>query len=181
MKIVTFLIKVGEDDDATIMVCDFLGKQVELRVYLPGIPDALGYERSNIILSFNNKTSLAIVCCTQRIKELLQGFVHRWPASNSSIKRLAKPLNTTNTSLETMEVAYILIQCRHGKLKIASNALKRFEEIEELHEVYGNYDIIAKVVCTDRLELKSFIQNRLQITEGIKHTETLLANDLESV
>ncbi len=79
-----------------------------------------------------------------------------------------------------MEVAYILVLCRHGKLKIVSNALKKYEEIEDLHEVYGSYDIVAKIVCEDRAELKSFIQNKLQITEGIKHTETLLANDLES-
>ena len=79
-----------------------------------------------------------------------------------------------------MELAYILIHCRHGKLKLTSNALRRFEEIEELHEVFGSYDIVAKVVCDSRSELKGFIQNKLQITEGIKHTESLVANDLES-
>ncbi|MBD3209103.1 Lrp/AsnC ligand binding domain-containing protein [Candidatus Woesearchaeota archaeon] len=79
-----------------------------------------------------------------------------------------------------MEVAYILIECRHGKLKITSAALNKYEEIEELHEIYGRYDLIAKMVCTDRAELKGFIQNKLQITEGIKTTETLIVNDLES-
>ena len=79
-----------------------------------------------------------------------------------------------------MEVAYILIECGHGKLKIASNALKKYEEIDELHEVFGRFDIIAKVVCDDKSELKSFIQNKLQITEGIRATETLVVNDLSS-
>jgi len=79
-----------------------------------------------------------------------------------------------------MEVAYILIEARHGKLKIVSAALKKHEEIEELHEIYGRYDIIVKVVCEDGVELKSFIQNKLQITEGIKATETLIVNDLAS-
>lgn len=78
-----------------------------------------------------------------------------------------------------MEVAYILIQCRHGKLKIASSALKKHEEVEELHEVFGRFDLVAKIVCQDRAELKSFIQNKLQIAEGIRHAETLVVNDLE--
>lgn len=77
-----------------------------------------------------------------------------------------------------MEVVYILIQCNHGKLKIVSNALKKFEEIEEIHEVYGRFDIVAKIICEDRTELKSFIQNKMQITEGIKSSETLIVNDL---
>jgi len=76
-----------------------------------------------------------------------------------------------------MEVAYILIKCNHGKLKLVSNALKKYEEIEELHEVFGRFDIITRIVCEDKEELKSFIQNKLQITEGILASETLVVND----
>lgn len=79
-----------------------------------------------------------------------------------------------------MEVAYILIECGHGKLKIASNTLKKYDEITELHEVFGRFDIIAKVVCEDKAEMKAFVQNKLQIAEGIRDTETLIVNDLES-
>ncbi|MFP4523733.1 MAG: Lrp/AsnC ligand binding domain-containing protein [Candidatus Woesearchaeota archaeon] len=78
-----------------------------------------------------------------------------------------------------MEVAYILVDCRHGKLKIAANALRRHEEVEELHEVFGSADLVVKIVCEDREELKAFIQNKLQITEGIRTTETLVVSDLE--
>jgi DNA-binding Lrp family transcriptional regulator len=78
-----------------------------------------------------------------------------------------------------MEIVYILINTRQGKLKIASNALKKYEEVDELHEVYGRFDIIVKIIAKDKAELKSFIQNKLQITEGIKSSETLIVNDLE--
>jgi len=78
-----------------------------------------------------------------------------------------------------MEVVYILVKTRQGKLKIASSALKKYEEVDEIHEVYGRFDILVKVIAKDRAELKAFIQNKLQITEGIKDTETLLVNDLE--
>lgn len=79
-----------------------------------------------------------------------------------------------------MEVAYLLLNCRQGKFKLVANALKKYEEIDELHEIYGRFDIIAKVVCTDRHELKSFIQNKLHITEGIRSAETLMVSDLNS-
>jgi DNA-binding Lrp family transcriptional regulator len=79
-----------------------------------------------------------------------------------------------------MEVAYLLLNCRQGKYKLVANALKKYDEIDDLHEVYGRFDIIAKVVCNDRHELKAFIQNKLQITEGIRDAETLLVSDLQS-
>lgn len=79
-----------------------------------------------------------------------------------------------------MELAYILIECNHGKIKIVSTALNRFEEVDEIHEVFGRFDIVIKVLCEDKTELKSFIQNKLQITEGIRATETLMVNDLLS-
>ena len=78
-----------------------------------------------------------------------------------------------------MEKAYMLINTRQGKLGIASSKLKDFEEVREVHEVYGRFDIVAEVETGTRSELKAFIQNKVQITEGIKSTEVLLVNDLE--
>ena len=78
-----------------------------------------------------------------------------------------------------MEIAYMLINTRHGKLKIASSGLQKLEEVEEIHEIYGRFDIIAKVVCNDKQELRGFIQNKIQILEGIKSSEILLATDVE--
>jgi len=74
----------------------------------------------------------------------------------------------------------LLIQTSQGKLKIASAALRKYEEIDELHEVFGRFDIVAKVICNSRDELQSFIQNKLQITEGVRSSETLIASDVVS-
>lgn len=78
-----------------------------------------------------------------------------------------------------MEVAYLLIKCSQGKLKIASSRLRKYEEVDEIHEVFGRYDIIAKIICENRSELQSFIQNKLQITEGVATSETLIVSDLD--
>ncbi|NJL44462.1 MAG: Lrp/AsnC family transcriptional regulator [Nitrosarchaeum sp.] len=76
-----------------------------------------------------------------------------------------------------MIVAYMLIKARHGKLKICEASLRAHEEIDEIHEVFGDRDIIAKIIVEDLAELKEFIQNKIQITEGIKETQTLICND----
>ena len=78
-----------------------------------------------------------------------------------------------------MFVAYMLVNVRQGKLKLVSTALRKFEQIKELHEIYGRFDIIAKAEFEDYHNLKEFIQNKVQIVEGITKTETLLVNDLE--
>ena len=78
-----------------------------------------------------------------------------------------------------MFVAYMLISTRQGKLKLVSTALRKFDQIKELHEVYGRFDILAKLEVEDYTKLKEFIQNKIQIVEGIGKTETLLVNDLE--
>ncbi len=75
----------------------------------------------------------------------------------------------------------MLINTRQGKLMIVSAKLKEFDEVKEVHEVYGRFDIAAEIETENRAELKSFIQNKVNITEGIKSTEVLLVNDLDNV
>lgn len=73
----------------------------------------------------------------------------------------------------------MLINTKQGKLKIVEAKLKEYDEIKEIHEIYGRFDLIAEVETGSLAELKSFIQNKIQIIESIRGTETLLVNDLE--
>jgi len=72
---------------------------------------------------------------------------------------------------------YLLIQTRHGKSMIVHSALSKFEEIREIHEIYGRFDLIAKVETETQDELQHFIQNKFRITEHIRYAETLVAVD----
>ena len=72
-----------------------------------------------------------------------------------------------------MIIAYFLVHTRQGKLKIATAALCEHEELEEVNEVLGSVDI-AKAIFSDMDELQGFIQNKLQIAEGVKDTQTLI-------
>jgi DNA-binding Lrp family transcriptional regulator len=73
--------------------------------------------------------------------------------------------------------AIMLIQARHGKVKIVSSALKKYSEVKECYEVFGRFDIFIRVEVESDEAMKSFMQNKLQITEGIKHIETLVVYD----
>lgn len=76
-----------------------------------------------------------------------------------------------------METLFILIKAVHGKMKLVSSKLADYNEVEELYEIYGRYDIIAKVVVDSREDMNRFIQNKLLIIEGISGTETLVVFD----
>ncbi|MFH1591185.1 MAG: Lrp/AsnC ligand binding domain-containing protein [archaeon] len=75
-------------------------------------------------------------------------------------------------------VVYMLIITRHGKTRLVLNALRKYDEIKELHEIYGQYDLICKVETETHAELRTFIQNRINIAENIKSAETLVASDV---
>ena len=71
----------------------------------------------------------------------------------------------------------MLIHVRPNKLKIVSNSLGKLDGVKEIHEIYGRFDIVAKVEVTSNEELQSFFQNKISIIEGIRTTETLIALD----
>jgi DNA-binding Lrp family transcriptional regulator len=69
---------------------------------------------------------------------------------------------------------YFLVKTCQGKLKITHGTLKEYEELSDVHIVLGTHDIIAKGVFEDKEDLQAFIQNKLQITEGIRDSQTLV-------
>jgi len=73
-----------------------------------------------------------------------------------------------------MIIVHFLINTLQGKLKITHASLKECEELDDISIVLGNYDIIAKGLFEDKNELYTFIQNKLQITDGIENTKTLI-------
>ena len=68
-----------------------------------------------------------------------------------------------------MVMVYLLLRAEHGKIGIVKTALSKYEEIEEIHEVFGRYDIFAKV-----------IKNKIRIQEGIKSIEPVFVADDDS-
>jgi len=76
-----------------------------------------------------------------------------------------------------MTLVYVLIRAEHGKEGLVKNALSKFDEITEIHEVFGRYDILAKVQTENTEKFRRFIKNKVRILEGIKSTEPLFVAD----
>ena len=73
-----------------------------------------------------------------------------------------------------------LIVTTYGKKKLVSNKLLRFKEIEDVHELYGEYDIIIKVSALDMKRLEDFIQKKIRSIKEIEGTQTLVVSDIPS-
>lgn len=75
-------------------------------------------------------------------------------------------------------LAYMLIQVEHGKIKGVSRKLMRFKQVTDVHNLYGEYDIIARIEAADMAGLQDFIQLKIRPIKEIRSTETLLASDV---
>ena len=75
-------------------------------------------------------------------------------------------------------LAYILLLVEHGKITNVAESLLKFDEVKELHELYGEFDIIAKVEAADMAALKDFIEKKLRPIKEIRETQTLIASDV---
>ncbi|MCM2324885.1 MAG: Lrp/AsnC ligand binding domain-containing protein [Candidatus Woesearchaeota archaeon] len=74
-----------------------------------------------------------------------------------------------------MTKVYLLLRTENSKLGIVKAQLSKFEEIKELDEVFGRYDLIAKIETENSPAIKRFIQNKIRVQEGIKSIETVFA------
>ncbi len=54
------------------------------------------------------------------------------------------------------------------------NKLKRMEEVVDLYEVTGDYDVVAIVRSKNQKDLREFIKNKMLRIEGIKGTNTVV-------
>ena len=77
-------------------------------------------------------------------------------------------------------LVYILIVTKYGKKKEVSNKLLKFPEIEDVHELYGQYDIVIKVSAPDMRRLEDFIQKNIRSIKEIDGTQTLVVSDIPS-
>ena len=73
-----------------------------------------------------------------------------------------------------MAEAYILMKVRMGCEREAVAKLKEIKEISDLNELYGDWDIIAKVKVEKIEELDKLITEKIRSTKEIKLTSTMI-------
>ncbi len=72
-------------------------------------------------------------------------------------------------------VAYVLLNVRKGGNNNVAELLRNMQGIIDVTELYGEYDIIAKVEKENMEELQRFLINNIRSIKEIEQTATMIA------
>ncbi len=72
-----------------------------------------------------------------------------------------------------MALGFVLIKVAPGKEKKVYDKIASIKEVEELYPLFGEYDLIAKIVVKDFEELSDIVVNKIRTIEGVVETKTL--------
>ena len=76
------------------------------------------------------------------------------------------------------QMAYILITTKYGKEKEVAQKLMKYKEVENVHLLYGQFDIIVTVKAATMPAIEKFIFTKIRSNKDIESTETLIAADI---
>ncbi|MFQ6021028.1 MAG: Lrp/AsnC ligand binding domain-containing protein [Candidatus Aenigmatarchaeota archaeon] len=72
-----------------------------------------------------------------------------------------------------MGIGYVLISTAPAKEHETYSELEKVTEIVELHPLFGEYDLIAKIEADDFNELGSIVVDKIRSIDGVIDTKTL--------
>ena len=72
-----------------------------------------------------------------------------------------------------MAIGFVLISTDPGHEKEVYNQLLRLPEVQELHPLFGEYDLIVKMEAQDFDSLGHTVVSRIRSIEGVRETKTL--------
>ena len=76
-----------------------------------------------------------------------------------------------------MLTGFILINVEAKKEDSVYDALAKVEQIEGIREVFGQYDIIARIEARNLKEMRALIIDRVRSVPGVITTTTLITSD----
>ena len=74
-----------------------------------------------------------------------------------------------------MAIAFVLLNVNLGTEEEVIARLKEIECVKNAYQVYGVYDIMAKVEAEDAAKLKEVLQEGLRRIDSVRSTLTLMA------
>jgi DNA-binding Lrp family transcriptional regulator len=78
-----------------------------------------------------------------------------------------------------MTLAFVLLAVRVGSERAVIKKVLEFEEVEDAHILFGEYDIILKVNAEDNNALQSFIVEKIRSMSDIEQSSTLISAETE--
>ncbi len=70
--------------------------------------------------------------------------------------------------------AFILIQSKIGSERDVYNKLQELDEVEHVNELFGEWDLIAKIGTDSTEHLDGFLSDIIRKIEGVKLTSTII-------
>ncbi len=86
-----------------------------------------------------------------------------------------------------MVTSIILINTERTRINTIAEQLQETKGVSEVYSVSGSYDLIAIIRVANNDDLAELVTKKMNVIEGILHTETMLAfkayskHDLESM
>ena len=72
-----------------------------------------------------------------------------------------------------MAVGFVLINVAPGMEKKVFDNMIKWDEIQELYPLFGDYDLIAKIQAPDYETLSDIVVKRVRAIKGVTETKTL--------
>ncbi|MCA1813055.1 MAG: Lrp/AsnC ligand binding domain-containing protein [Halobacteriales archaeon] len=73
-----------------------------------------------------------------------------------------------------MRVGFVLIEVAPHHEQKVYEALRKVKEIEELHGLFGEWDMLCKIVADDLEAVSEIVVRRIRSQEGVIRTDTLI-------
>ena len=73
-----------------------------------------------------------------------------------------------------METAYVMINCEMGSEGEIVEGVKSLDSVKEVSGVFGNYDIVVKLECSNVEEISETIAKKIRQLGKIHCTTTLM-------
>ena len=73
-----------------------------------------------------------------------------------------------------MVTAYVLLKVRAGLEREVANSLDCLKAVESVNELYGDWDVIAKLKLEKFEELDKILTEKVRSIDGIKDTSTMI-------
>jgi DNA-binding Lrp family transcriptional regulator len=71
-----------------------------------------------------------------------------------------------------MALAYVLVVTKPGTEKEVYLKMKKYKEITDLHPLFGEYDIIAKIETDDFNKIGAIVVDKIRTIDGVVDTKT---------
>ena len=74
-----------------------------------------------------------------------------------------------------MVTAFVMIVSKPGEEKDLAEDLRKLPEVKEVWEVYGEYDLVARVLTDSLQVLDSFVRQKIRRIPSVRLTTTMIS------